>query len=71
MESQNSYIRERKIDYVVIREKIDENGDYIRIPNLLRNYRMIESDQQWLEDILFVYHLFEIRDNPLEIKIIR
>jgi hypothetical protein len=57
MESQNQYIKEGKVDFVLVRDKITQGSP--KIPFLYNNYKLIKVAEQKYKGTDYDYLLFE------------
>lgn len=59
MEEQNRYIQDKVVDFIVIRVPSLLNVDDIEVPNLDKNYKLIEKERQPFEGKEYYYLLFK------------
>jgi hypothetical protein len=59
MEEQNRYIKNKVVDFVVVRVPTFLNVNEIDIPYLDKNYRLIENEIQWFEGEEYFYLLYK------------
>ena len=61
MDSQNSIISNKKADYVIVRESLNEKGFYLNNKSLNENYKVIFEENQIFEGAEYNYILYEKR----------
>lgn len=61
MDEQNRYIKDKEIDYVVIRIELSEDEEGLQIPYLYDNYNLIKNDTQVYKGEVYKYLLFKIK----------
>lgn len=59
MDSQNRYIKEKQVMFIITRSKPQINPKDIKIPNLKENYQLITSHEQYFEGRNVVYSLWK------------
>jgi hypothetical protein len=59
MDEQNRYIKDKEVDYIVMRIRTSVETKYLKIPYLTENYQLIGSENQVFEGTDFTYLLFK------------
>ena len=59
MDEQNRYIKDKEVDYVVLRQNASFNLASTKIPYLLNNYELLKVETQMFEGMEFKYLLFK------------
>ena len=60
MNEQNRYVKEKIIDYVVVRVPYIYYDEDFRVPNIEENYSLLAKEIQKFEDVDFYYLLYKI-----------
>jgi len=59
VEEQNRYIKEQVVQFVVLRQPVDDYPSKLDIPFLYENYKMIATERQSDENRDYYYYLFK------------
>ena len=59
MDEQNRYIKEKVVEYIVVRQPASDDIENLKIPFLFDYYQLIESEKQEFENNNFYYYLFK------------
>lgn len=61
IDGQNKAIKDKKVEYVIIREYYGNVGYRVNIPYLMENYEEIERHEQKYEGMDFTYYLYKMK----------
>ena len=59
VDEQNRYIKEKEIDYVVLRQEVSPSSVKIEVPYLYNNYKLIMESKQYSSNAEYNYLLFK------------